>query len=110
MEGAADPRYRTTAWKRLRAKVIAERPMCEGRCGGLYEARYVDHQTEVSDDPSDWNFFNEAGLVPLCPACHALKTADERDRRLGRKSRPRYLRGCDVNGDPLDPLHPWNRE
>jgi 5-methylcytosine-specific restriction protein A len=106
MQGADDPRYRSYAWKQLRAKVIAER-QCEGRCGGIFPVKYVDHIKEVRDGGE---FFDPANLQALCAPDHALKTAEEKDKRLGKKHTVRYLRGCDVDGDPIDPNHPWNRE
>ena len=85
------------AWQRLRASVLAGEPlcrMCQAR-GVIEQATDVDH---ISGDPSDNSMGN---LQPLCHACHSLKTAADHGKDV-------YL-GCDVNGMPLDPNHPWNR-
>jgi len=87
----------TAAWQRLRAMVLAERPLC-AHCferGRIVPATEVDHADE---DPSN----NErSNLVSLCHACHSTKTM-----RVRNGSAPVY--GCDVNGTPLDPKHAWN--
>ena len=98
----ADPRrtlpLNSAAWQRLRASVLAGEPlcrMCQAR-GVVVEATDVDH---ISGDPSDNSTDN---LQPLCHACHSLKTARDHGKDV-------YL-GCDVDGMPLDPSHPWNVE
>ncbi len=90
----SDPRrtlkLNSAAWYRLRARVLAEEPLCR-HCGTL--ATDVDH---ISGDPSD-NTRNN--LAPLCHACHSSKTMRDRNGSIG---------GCDVNGWPTSPRHPWN--
>jgi hypothetical protein len=44
------------------------------------------------------------GLRSLCASCHNHKTRYE---QLGAEP---PIRGCDIHGYPLDPLHPWNLE
>ena len=98
----ADPRrtiaLNTAAWQKLRAVVLAERPLCE-HCvarGIVSLATDVDHR---DGDPSN----NErSNLSSLCHACHSRKTARDHGKRVAY--------GCDVNGVPLDPSHPWRRE
>lgn len=88
----------TAAWQRLRAMVLAERPLC-AHCferGQIVPATDVDH---ADGDPSN---NARSNLQSLCHACHSTKTMRERNG-----SRPI---GCDVNGTPLDPAHPWRRE
>ena len=87
----------TAAWQRLRATVLAERPLC-AHCferGQIVPATDVDH---ADGDPSN-NL--RSNLQSLCHACHSTKTMRERGGRA-----PVY--GCDVNGTPLDPAHAWN--
>lgn len=83
-------------WRRLRGIVLAGQPLCAhcSKRGLAVPATDVDH---ADNDPA-----NNApdNLVGLCHACHSRKTA----RDYGK--RPRY--GCDANGMPLDPAHPWN--
>ncbi|MES2819803.1 MAG: HNH endonuclease signature motif containing protein [Pseudomonadota bacterium] len=89
----------SAAWKRLRAQVLAEEPLCRAcaASGLVSKATDVDHISNDGDDNSRDN------LQPLCHECHSCKTRAE---MLGR---PVTLKGCDVNGQPLDPAHPWNR-
>ena len=90
----ADPRrtipLQSGAWKRLRARVLAEEPLCR-ECGAL--ATDVDH---ASGDPSD---NSRANLNPLCHSCHSSKTMRERNGSTT---------GHDASGMPTDPRHPWN--
>ena len=96
----ADPRrtlaLNTAAWQKLRASVLRDSPLCDSckRRGLIVMATDVDH---ISGDPSD---NGRANLASLCHSCHSLKTAADHGKNV-------YL-GCDVNGMPLDPRHPWN--
>ena len=111
MQGADDPRYGSWRWKRLSRKVRTERDRCEGDCRGYYASKYADHVIEVSDDTSDANFFNEANIAPLCARCHGRKTKREAARRAGMRP-PKFgpvIRGCDADGMPIDPDHPWRK-
>ncbi|OJX08239.1 MAG: hypothetical protein BGO72_01525 [Burkholderiales bacterium 70-64] len=89
----------TARWQRLRALVLAEHPLC-AHCfalGRVALATDVDH--------ADGNPGNNArgNLQSLCHACHSRKTGRE---RAGLPAD----HGCDVNGWPLDPGHPWNEK
>jgi hypothetical protein len=79
----------------MRASVLNGEPLCR-HCaarGLLTEATDVDH---VSGDPGDNSSEN---LQPLCHECHSRKTASDQGKRVSM--------GCDVDGLPLDPAHPW---
>ena len=88
------------AWQMLRHSVLSEQPLCES-C--LREddrpvmATDVDH---IDNDPTN---NARSNLQSLCHACHSAKTMAE---RWGCST----VRGCDANGMPLDPNHPWNLE
>lgn len=84
------------AWRDLRAYVLAESPLCEicDARGLTIRATDVDH---ADNDPSNNSLAN---LVSLCHECHSVKTQAD----LGKA----VFWGCDVNGNPLDPKHPWN--
>ena len=84
----------SATWRKLRAAVLAEEPLCR-RWGHV--ANTVDH---ASGDPSD---NSRANLAPLCSPCHSHKTGRE------RAGRP-VVWGCDINGMPRDPRHPWNEK
>jgi len=91
----------SSAWKTLRAEVLASEPLCR-MCtarGLVVPATDVDHIEDSREDYTDDN--SRENLQPLCHECHSLKTAASMNKTV-------FL-GCDVNGLPLDPSHPWNR-
>lgn len=98
----ADPRrtiaLNTATWQRLRAMVLAERPLCQ-HClehGRITIATDVDH---ADGNPAN----NSRGnLQSLCHACHSTKTMRERNGGA-------TVYGCDEHGTPLDPEHAWNK-
>ncbi|MYN11781.1 HNH endonuclease [Pusillimonas sp. TS35] len=98
----ADPRrtipLNSAQWQNLRATVINEEPLCRycSAQGWIVSATDVDH---ISGDPSDNRREN---LQSLCHECHSKKTAADHGKAVSW--------GCDVNGMPLDPAHPWNKE
>ena len=82
------------AWRTLRASVLREHPLCV-LCRTAV-ASEVDHR---DDDPTN----NErSNLSACCKPCHSRKTNADRGHKVAW--------GCDVNGMPLDPSHPWNLE
>lgn len=98
----ADPRrllsLTSSAWRKLRASVLAEQPLCvDCAARGLtVEATDVDHK-----DGNPGNNERE-NLQGLCHSCHSRKTAADHGKAVSM--------GCDVHGMPLDPRHPWNQE
>ena len=92
--------YNNRAWQKRRAAQLAEHPLCR-LCmdlrGKVTPATVADH---IEPHRGDLELF--AGpLQSLCAPCHSsVKQAQESGG---------HIRGCDVNGYPLDPLHPWNR-
>ena len=83
------------AWRRLRAAILGERPLCQ-HCldrGVIEPATEVDH---VNNDPSD---NRPEALQSLCKPCHSRKTQRDMGKRVSY--------GCDSKGMPLDPSHPW---
>ena len=92
--------YSSREWRKLRAAYRKRHPACR-RCGR--KAEHVDHVIDVRTAPDrrlDW--FN---LQCLCHACHNEKTAAD---QAGRSMRPHG--GCDVDGMPTDPRHPWAQQ
>jgi HNH endonuclease len=90
--------YSSREWRRLRARYRKAHPLCR-RCGA--RAEHVDHVIEISTAPErklDW-----WNLQALCQSCHNEKTAADKG---GRLMRPHG--GCDADGMPTDPRHPWN--
>ena len=83
------------AWRRLRAVILGERPLCQ-HCldrGVIEPATEVDH---VDNDPTD---NRPEALQSLCKPCHSRKTQADMGKRVSY--------GCDSKGMPLDPSHPW---
>lgn len=83
-------------WRAIRQQVLDREPLCR-HCkvrGLVTPATEVDH---IYGDTSD---NRPEALQALCQPCHAHKTACE------LAGVP--LKGCDVNGYPLDPNHPWS--
>ena len=88
------------AWRKLRAYVLRGEPLCR-HCtarGLTMAATEVDHR---DDDPSNNELIN---LMPLCKPCHSRKTL----RDMGYSVRDASM-GCDKDGMPLDPSHPWRK-
>lgn len=85
-------------WRAIREMQLQHSPLCEDceRSGLVTSAIEVDHNT---GDTSR----NMIGveLSSLCKPCHSSRTM-RRARGL-----PTII-GCDAEGWPLDPMHPWN--
>lgn len=76
--------YRSAAWRRVRLKVLSERPLCE-ECAASHRveaATVVDHQLDVRDRPD--LALTPSNLRPLCESCHNRKTARSVNARRGR--------------------------
>lgn len=85
------------AWRRLRAVILGERPLCQ-HCldrGVIEPATDVDH---INNDPTD---NRPEALQSLCKPCHSRKT----QRDMGHT----VAMGCDADGYPLDPDHDWQK-
>jgi hypothetical protein len=84
----------------MRQAQLAAEPLCQ-RCkakGKLTPATTVHHVRRHDGDPV--KFFDPGNVASSCKPCHdAIEQAIE--------SRG-YEVGCDVNGRPVDPNHPWN--
>ena len=96
--------YSTQRWQRMRRMKLRRNPLCEAciKVGRIEPATAVDHRVPISAGGDPYPGLDE--LASLCARCHNLKTRGE---QVGEN----YLtKGCDVNGMPLDPRHPWNRE
>ena len=98
----ADPRrtlkLNGAAWQKLRKSVLAREPMCREctRLGFTVIATDVDHR---DGNPANNDAVN---LNPLCHSHHSQKTAQDHGKHVSH--------GCDVNGWPLDPAHPWSQK
>jgi 5-methylcytosine-specific restriction protein A len=93
--------YDTLRWRRLRALYLREHPdcvMCEEH-GWEVPATVVDHKRPHHGDTR--LFFDPSNLQSLCKPHH--------DSNKARQEHRGVLPGCNENGDPIDPKHPWNR-
>ena len=93
--------YGNRRWRRLRAAKLAADPwctMCIAR-GRNTLATVVDHRTPISAGGGAWDMDN---LQSLCVTDH--NAAKQSQDATG------HVRGCDADGNPLDPHHPWNQE
>lgn len=103
----ADWPYNSANWKRLRKAHLAAFPWCEG-CKHMGKphvlANTVDHRVPISEGGPA--FAGHDGLASYCPACHNAKTARGSEHGAVRSNKPR--RGCNPDGSPLDPAHPWH--
>lgn len=91
--------YSTARWQQVRLSMLALNPLC-ARCGR--HATDIDHRIPVNKGGSVWGLAN---LVALCHSCHSSKT--RRVDQLGLAEAP--VKGCDVNGIPLDRDHWWRK-
>ena len=84
-------------WRKLRLLVLSDEPLCRmcREIGRTRLATVVDHIRPKRDGGTD----ERDNLQPLCKPCHdGAKAAFENTGKL---------RGCDVDGLPLDPGHRW---
>jgi 5-methylcytosine-specific restriction enzyme A len=102
--------YGSQRWRKASAAFLRRpenalcRP-CKAR-GLVVASEATDHIVEHRG--SERLFWDEDNWQPICWSCHSAKSRhDETERRTGR---PRLRSGCDANGIPIDPRHPWNVE
>jgi 5-methylcytosine-specific restriction protein A len=98
--------YDTPQWARLRSEHLEIEPWCrmcrvEGR---RTPADTVDHIVPISAGGAP--FPGHGGLASYCHRCHSAKTARGTEAGAARTTKPR--RGCNPDGTPLDPAHPWH--
>lgn len=98
--------YNTATWQRLRTAHLSLFPFCIGcsERGVLTVANTVDHVTAISEGGPA--FPGHDGLASYCTACHGAKTARGAEAGAVRSRKPR--KGCNSDGSPLDPAHPWH--
>lgn len=98
--------YNTGRWRRLRAVKLSHDPLCYACLlrGRTVAADTVDHMTPVRAGGDPFPALDE--LMSLCASCHSHKTqlAD----RAWRETFGRRFGGCDLDGNPIDPLDVWH--
>jgi len=100
----ADWPYNTRRWQRLRLQKLGKNPLCE-YCprGKVTPATEVDHRQAIKSGGDPWAWDN---LASACHPCHSRKTMHV--DILGKDRVP--VKGCDSDGVPLDPEHPWHEK
>lgn len=97
-----DQFYRSAEWRRLRKAALARDG---GRCvvpGCGKPATHVDHVMSRRKGGPD----TLPNLRSLCGAHDAQ--VKERSDGTRRRDGKLTVSGCDANGWPIDPNHPWN--
>ncbi|WP_455275120.1 HNH endonuclease [Ralstonia thomasii] len=91
--------YGTKRWFRLRHRQLSLHPLCAlcEKLGKVTPATIADHVTRHRGDET--LFFDANNLQSLCKRCH-----DGAKQQLEKSG---TLRGCDVDGIPLDAGHHW---
>lgn len=95
--------YKSARWAREKAAFLArpENRLCACGCGR--KAAVVDHRQPWKGNLT--LFWDRTNWQGLAWPCHSRKTARQ-DGGFGRSVSGPH--GCDHDGMPLDPAHPWN--
>ncbi|WP_416339760.1 HNH endonuclease [Paracoccus sp. (in: a-proteobacteria)] len=92
--------YDTSRWQKCRRTKLSRDPICQA-CDKR-PAEHVDHIVPVKRGGLVWSPSN---WMSVCQPCHNQKTHAERQGKAWVL--PKH-RGCDADGMPLDPAHPWH--
>ncbi|NGN45169.1 HNH endonuclease [Mesorhizobium sp. CGMCC 1.15528] len=95
------PWYGLKIWKNARQTQLALQPLCE-RClqsETVTEATVVNHR---QPHKGDWSLF-------IDPDNHESLCAPHHDALVQKEEARGYAIGADIDGRPIDPLHPWSR-
>lgn len=91
--------YKTARWQAIRSQQLAKEPLCL-MCEQLDRTTPATICDHVTPHRGDQQAFWTGPFQSLCAPCH--DTAKQREERRG------YRVGCDDDGRPMDPAHPWN--
>jgi len=93
--------YNRATWLRERKRVLHRDNYTCTRCGcslvGKGRGAHVHHRKTLKHAPALQ--LEPLNLVALCRCCHSQAHQDEQ-----------HQDGADINGNPLDPNHPWNAQ
>ena len=92
--------YTTQRWQRLRKQKLQVNPLCELclKQGRLEVATVVDHIAGINKGGQAFPPLD--ALMSCCESCHNRKTRIV--EQLDQELTPKIVRGCDVDGRPLD--------
>ena len=72
--------YNSTRWRKVRTHILKrDGGICQ-MCGRSEKSMIVDHIKEIKDGGEPYSYDN---LQTLCKSCHNIKTAKEKQRRVG---------------------------
>jgi len=93
--------YKTARWLRRRKDQLAREPLCEAckKCGRVRVAIVAHHVERHNGD--EVKLF-EGRLESLCKTCH--------DGDAQRTEHRGYSDRIGLDGYPIDPAHPFNRD
>lgn len=94
--------YKTARWQELRTWVLSQEPLCRfcSKQGRVEAATVVDHIKPHRG--SKTLFYDSSNLQPLCAEHH--NSAKQFEEKRG------YSNEIGIDGRPVDPRHPANRE
>lgn len=89
-------------WRKARLTHLASHPLCWMclQSARITAATVVDHDPPHRGDSN--KFWDTSTWRSLCKVHH-----DSTKQRAERRGGPIF--GCDVDGMPLDPTHPWHQ-
>jgi len=95
--------YDLAVWHKARRLQLAKEPLCRlcKAAGRTVPATDVDHIVPINLGGAELDPDNYRSL---CRPCHSIVT----QRQLGKSDKP--MKGCDADGLPTDPAHPWHRK
>jgi len=80
--------YQSIEWKKLSDEFRTNNPFCFA-CGKSEGRMYVDHIIEISTDEGWEKRLDPMNLQILCPSHHAIKTNQERKKRVEYGMKPK---------------------
>jgi 5-methylcytosine-specific restriction protein A len=94
--------YDLSVWKKARRIQLADEPLCRlcTAAGRTVRATDVDHIIPIALGGAELDPDN---FRSLCRSCHSAVTA----RQLNKTDKP--MKGCNDEGQPIDPAHPWHQ-
>jgi len=93
--------YYTARWARLRKAQLAREPLCKfcEQMGQTTPATICDH---IEPHRGDVAKFWKGPFMSLCVRCHNVIKKQLEESGV--------LIGCDQDGFPVDPKHPWGKK
>lgn len=93
--------YKLKPWVEGRKRFLAANPWCIwcARFGVQTAATRVNHR--IPHRGHRRLFLDKSNWEPVCERCH--------NSACKQQDRGRPVKGCDLDGLPIDPNHPWNR-